>query len=86
MRIPLLVPCLLAAALFGVAAPAFGAGVIVQGTTDVRDSVLLDDVIVPGLKAAYPQRTLKYIAVGTGQALTNARAGQGDAVLTHAPT
>jgi tungstate transport system substrate-binding protein len=67
-------------------ATAHASDVIVQGTTDVRDAGLLDDVISPGFHAAYPQYTLKYIAVGTGQALTNAQAGQGDAVLTHAPT
>ena len=67
-------------------AGALASDVVVQGTTDVRDAGLLDDVIVPGFQAAYPQYTLKYIAVGTGQALTNARAGQGDAVLTHAPS
>jgi tungstate transport system permease protein len=65
---------------------AHASDVIVQGTTDVRDSGLLDDVIIPGLKKAYPQYNLKYIAVGTGQALANAEAGQGDAVLVHAPT
>jgi tungstate transport system substrate-binding protein len=59
--------------------------VIVQGTTDVRDAGLLDDVIVPGFAKASPQYTLKYVAVGSGQALTNAEAGQGDAVLTHSP-
>jgi tungstate transport system substrate-binding protein len=67
-------------------AAAHASDVIVQGTTDVRDAGLLDDVIVPGFHSAYPQYTLKYIAVGTGQAITNAEAGQGDAVLTHAPT
>jgi tungstate transport system substrate-binding protein len=65
---------------------AHGSDVIVQGTTDVRDAGLLDDVIIPGFQKAYPQYNLKFIAVGTGQALTNAEAGQGDAVLTHAPT
>ena len=75
-------------AIAALAAPAaaHASDVIVQGTTDVRDAGLLDDVIAPGFKAAYPQYTLKYVAVGTGQALTNAQAGQGDAVLTHAPT
>jgi tungstate transport system substrate-binding protein len=58
----------------------------VQGTTDVRDAGFVDDVLVPGFHAAFPQYTLTYIAVGTGQALTNARAGAGDAVLTHAPS
>jgi tungstate transport system substrate-binding protein len=60
--------------------------VLVQGTTDIRDAGLLEEVIEPGFHAAYPQYELKYIPVGTGQALTNARAGQGDAVVTHAPT
>ena len=59
--------------------------IVVQGTTDTRDAGLVDDVIVPGFQAAYPQYTLQYIAVGTGQALTNAKAGQGDAVMTHSP-
>src|SRR3954470_17133580 len=58
----------------------------VQGTTDTTDSGLIQDVIQPGFEAKYPQYKLQYIAVGTGQALTNARNGQADAVLTHAPT
>ncbi len=82
-RIPLLVLSIVALAL---PAAARASDVIVQGTTDVRDAGLLDDIIAPGFHAAFPQYTLKYIAVGTGQALTNAEAGQGDAVLTHAPT
>ncbi len=79
-----------AALLLGVAlaaAPtAFASPVIVQGTTDVRDAGLLQDVIEPGFHAAYPQYELKYIAVGTGQAITAAKAGQGDALLVHAPS
>lgn len=68
------------------AAPASASDVIVQGTTDVQDAGLLDDVIVPGFRAADPQYTLKYVAVGSGDAITNAEAGQGDVVLVHAPT
>lgn len=60
--------------------------VLVQGTTDVRDAGLLEDVIEPGFHAAYPQYEMKYIAVGTGQAIANAKAGQGDALLVHAPS
>src|SRR2546423_5623099 len=87
MRRPGLVVVPLAlAGLFGFVGTALATDVLVQGTTDVRDAGLLDDVITPGFQAAYPQYTLKYVAVGTGQALTNARAGQADAVLTHAPT
>lgn len=74
------------AALLACAAPAQASTVIVQGTTDIRDAGLLEEVIIPGFQAAYPQYTLKYIAVGSGQAITNVEAGQGDALLTHAPT
>jgi tungstate transport system substrate-binding protein len=79
----LLLPLLLATAALPAAAHA--SDVIVQGTTDVRDAGLLDDVITPGFKLAYPQYKLKYVAVGSGQALTNAEADAGDAVLTHSP-
>jgi len=82
-----LTAAVLAVGLGALGAPAARASdVIVQGTTDIRDAGLLEDVIVPGFQAAYPQYTLKYIAVGTGQAIANARTGQGDALVTHAPT
>src|SRR6201999_3499560 len=84
MRAKSLLLALVALLLLPVAARA--SDVIVQGTTDVRDAGLLDDKIIPEFQAANPQYTVKYIAVGTGQALTNAKAGQGDVVLTHAPT
>ena len=80
------------AALIAIAAAALtpsladASDIRVQGTTDTTDSGLVQDVIQPGFERAYPQYTLKYIAVGTGQALTNARSGQADAVLTHAPS
>ena len=82
-RLPLLLLSIVALAL---PAAASASDVVVQGTTDVRDAGLLDDVIAPGFHKAYPQYTLMYIAVGTGQALTNAEAGRGAAVLTHAPS
>ena len=58
---------------------------VVQSTTSVRDSGLLEEVIVPDFQREYPQWRLKVVAVGTGQAITNARAGQGDVLITHAP-
>ncbi len=58
---------------------------VVQSTTSVRDSGLLEQVIVPDFQRQYPQWRLKVVAVGTGQAITNARAGQGDVLITHAP-
>ena len=73
-------------AVLFVAAPAAASDVRVEGTTDTTDSGLIQDVIQPGFQAAYPQYTLKYHATGTGAALTDARAGQADAVLTHAPS
>ena len=56
-----------------------------QSTTSVRDSGLLEQVIVPDFQRQYPQWRLKVVAVGTGQAIANARAGQGDVLITHAP-
>jgi tungstate transport system substrate-binding protein len=82
---PLLFP-LLILVMLALPATASASTVIVQGTTDVRDAGLLQDVIEPGFHAAYPQYDLKYIAVGTGQAIANAKAGQGDALMVHAPT
>ena len=58
---------------------------VVQSTTSVRDSGLLEQVIVPEFQREFPQWRLKTVAVGTGQAITNARAGQGDVLITHAP-
>lgn len=58
---------------------------IVQSTTSVRDSGLLEQVIIPEFQREYPQWRLKVVAVGTGQAIANARAGQGDVLITHAP-
>ena len=82
------VACGLLVAWFA-AAPVAGAqepqDLIVQSTTSVRDSGLLEQVIVPDFQRQYPQWRLKVVAVGTGQAITNARAGQGDVLITHAP-
>jgi tungstate transport system substrate-binding protein len=59
--------------------------VIVQGTTSVRDTSLLTQLLIPMFEQAHPEITLKYVAVGSGQAITNAELGQGDALLTHEP-
>ena len=58
---------------------------IVQSTTSVRDSGVLDQLITPQFRRRFPQYDLKLIAVGTGQAITNARAGQGDVLIGHSP-
>lgn len=54
-----------------------------QTTTSVRDTKLLDQ-----LRPAFFEKyniNLTWIAVGTGQALTNAGNGDGDAVFVHSP-
>jgi tungstate transport system substrate-binding protein len=58
---------------------------IVQSTTSVRDSGLLEQLIAPQFKRRFPQYNLKFVAVGTGQAITNARAGQADVLIAHSP-
>src|SRR3954463_2052221 len=58
---------------------------IVQSTTSVRDSGVLDQLIAPEFEKRFPQYDLKFVAVGTGQAITNARAGQGDVLIGHSP-
>src|SRR3954451_22179473 len=58
---------------------------IVQSTTSVRDSGVLEKLIAPQFKRRFPQYDLKFIAVGTGQAIANARAGQGDVLIGHSP-
>src|SRR3954452_2639086 len=58
---------------------------IVQSTTSVRDSGVLDQLITPQFEKRFPQYVLKFVAVGTGQAITNARAGQGDVLIGHSP-
>ena len=67
------------------AATAQKRALIVQSTTSVRDSGVLDQLITPQFKRRFPQYDLKFIAVGTGQAITNARAGQGDVLIGHSP-
>ena len=82
------IACVLVVAWLGVAAAASAQepqDLVVQSTTSVRDSGLLEQVIVPEFQREYPQWRLKVVAVGTGQAITNARAGQGDVLITHAP-
>jgi tungstate transport system substrate-binding protein len=74
--------------LFGAITGVAGAqrrALVVQSTTSVRDSGVLDQLITPQFKRRFPQYDLKFIAVGTGQAIANARAGQGDVLIGHSP-
>src|SRR6185312_4163151 len=78
---------LASAAVAAAASPAAAQqqNLIVQSTTSVRDAGLLDQLIAPRFERSYPQWDLKFIAVGTGQAIANARAGQGDVLIGHSP-
>src|SRR3954469_25094966 len=72
------------------AAPVAGAQqqkrpLIVQSTTSVRDSGVLDQLITPQFEKRFPQYDLRFVAVGTGQASTNARPGGGHVLIGHAP-
>jgi tungstate transport system substrate-binding protein len=58
---------------------------IVQSTTSVRDSGVLEHLIKPRFERRYPQWNLKFIAVGSGEAIANARAGQADVLIAHSP-
>lgn len=80
--LPLLTTVLVA----GSAASAQAETVRVQSTTDTVDAGLVDDVIKPLFAQAFPGDELSYTAVGTGAALDNARKGQADVVVTHAPS
>ena len=57
----------------------------IESTTDTVDAGLVDGSCAPPYQAAQPGDTFSYHAVGTGAALTNARNGLADVVITHAP-
>ncbi len=78
---------LLAALVPGVSSPATAddsSTLTVVGTSDVFDSNLVQSVLKPGFKAAYPQFTLNYVSKGTGAAIDYAEAGTASALLVHA--
>jgi tungstate transport system substrate-binding protein len=76
---------LIGAVLFAVAAPAALKAdepfIIVQSTTSTQNSGLFDHIL-----PKFTEKTgieVRVVAVGTGQALKNARNGDGDVVLVH---
>lgn len=58
---------------------------IVATTTSLKDSGLLDDVVVPAFKELHPDITVKIVAQGSGAAIEMARAGNADVLLVHSP-
>jgi tungstate transport system substrate-binding protein len=80
---------LVAAALAaGLALPQVAAAdnIRIESTTDTVDAGLVSGLLTDAYKAAQPGDTISYHAVGTGAALTNARNGLADVVITHAPS
>ena len=58
---------------------------LLETTTSVKDSGLMDAVVLPAFQARYPDVTVKLVAVGSGQALADAAAGNCDVVIVHSP-
>jgi tungstate transport system substrate-binding protein len=56
----------------------------IQTTTSLNDSGLLD-LLKPAFEAQYAV-DMRWVAVGSGQALTNAANGQADLVMVHSPS
>lgn len=78
-----MIRALVAALMLAAAAPApAAADIVLQSTTSTRNSGLLDAIL-----PAFEEATgigVRVVAVGTGQALRNARRGDGDVLLVHA--
>lgn len=70
------------AAAVAMTTQAFAGTILVQSTTSTQNSGLLDAILPVFTEAT--GITVRVVAVGTGQALDNARRGDGDVVLVHA--
>jgi tungstate transport system substrate-binding protein len=94
-RRALIVPLAAAAALLSMtalgapaahAAPADPTVLKVVGTSDVSDSGLMANVIMPGFAAAQSNYVIQYKGEGTGAAIIDAEAGNYAALIVHAPS
>lgn len=54
-------------------------------TTSVRDSGLMQELVLPAYNAAHPGITVNPIYVGSGQAIQAARDGLADVIIVHSP-
>jgi tungstate transport system substrate-binding protein len=73
----------LAAGCIGGPTPPAPERLVLQTTTSVRDSALLD-FILPDFEAKENAK-VSVVAVGSGQALENSKRGDGDVTLVHSP-
>ena len=58
---------------------------VIYSTTSVRDSGLMQDVVIPAYNLAHPDITVNPIYVGSGQAIQAARDGLADVLIVHSP-
>jgi tungstate transport system substrate-binding protein len=58
---------------------------ILATTTSLKDSGLLDELVLPAFNEAHPDITVKTIAVGSGEAMRMGRDGEADVLLVHSP-
>jgi len=58
---------------------------ILATTTSVKDSGLMDEVVLPAFKEAQPDIEVKLIAVGSGEAMSMGERGEADCLVVHSP-
>jgi len=68
----------------GKAAPD-NAKLVIYSTTSVRDSGLMQDVVLPAYNTLHPGITVSPIYTGSGQAIQAARDGLADVIIVHSP-
>jgi tungstate transport system substrate-binding protein len=68
----------------GTAPTAAQSDLILASTTSTQDSGLFD-VLIPAFNEAYPQYTVKVVAVGSGEAMKLGETGDADVLLVHSP-
>jgi len=58
---------------------------IVATTTSLKDSGLIDEVVLPLFAKAAPDVTVKVLAVGSGEAMAMGASGEADVLFVHSP-
>ena len=58
---------------------------IVATTTSLKDSGLIDNVVLPLFATTAPDVTVKVLAVGSGEAMAMGARGEADVLLVHSP-
>jgi len=58
---------------------------IVATTTSLKDSGLIDDVVLPLFAKTAPDITVKVLAVGSGEAMAMGSSGEADVLFVHSP-